>query len=225
MPLSLCYVASFSEHGNLLSQWRTYCPSGAGFSLGFSRGELAEAAEAKKPKDEPWKLLRCFYDLEGQMKILSGFLKEARAELELLPDNERSDYLAHIQEGPELLEPEPDWVQTVAKRYVRNVEAVAPSFKDGAFKEEAEWRVVSPLTPIWNCDDEKYRAGRYCPIPYTEFDLPAYSGQLRLENIIVGPTENPSLAHMTVERLCHKYGVSVGLVDRSDIPFRHWDSK
>ena len=68
------------------------------------------------------------------------------------------------------------------------VEAVAPSFKDGAFKEEAEWRVVSPLTPTRNCDNEKYRAGRYCPIPYAEFDLPAYSGQLRLENIIVGPT-------------------------------------
>lgn len=225
MPPALCYVASFSEHGNLLSQWRTYCPSGAGFSLGFSREELAAAAEAKKSQDQPWRLLRCSYDLEGQAKVLSGFLKEARAALEILPDNKKNAYLAHMRNSPELLEPGPGWVQAVTEKYVRSVETVAPSFKDSAFEEEAEWRVVSPLTPIWNYQDEKYRAGRYCPIPYAEFNLPAADRQLRLEKIMIGPTENPDLAHMTVERICRRYGVSVALVDRSEIPFRHWDSK
>lgn len=226
VPPALCYVASFSEHGNLLSQWRTYCPSGAGFSLGFSRDELAEAAGAKKnSNDEPWRLSRCFYDRDGQVEILSSFLSEARAELDLLPGDEKNTHLEHMRNSPELLEPEPHWVKAVTQKYVRNVEIVAPSFKDVAFEEEAEWRVVSPLTPIQSYQDEKYRAGRYCPIPYADFELPADGEQLRLERIIVGPTENPYLAAMTVERMCRKYGVSIGQVDTSDIPFRHWDSK
>src|SRR5438270_3461004 len=29
------FVASFSENGDDLSQWRAYCPSGAGFGIGF----------------------------------------------------------------------------------------------------------------------------------------------------------------------------------------------
>jgi hypothetical protein len=30
-----CFVSSFSERGDQLSQWRAYCPGGKGYSLGF----------------------------------------------------------------------------------------------------------------------------------------------------------------------------------------------
>lgn len=34
------FVASFSENGDDLSQWRSYCPGGAGFSIGFATDAL-----------------------------------------------------------------------------------------------------------------------------------------------------------------------------------------
>ena len=34
------FVASFSENGDDLSQWRAYCPGGAGFSIGFDSEAL-----------------------------------------------------------------------------------------------------------------------------------------------------------------------------------------
>jgi hypothetical protein len=37
------YVSSFTEEGDLLSQWRGYCPKG-GFSLGFSFNLLSKVA-------------------------------------------------------------------------------------------------------------------------------------------------------------------------------------
>jgi hypothetical protein len=34
------FVASFSENGDDLTQWRAYCPAGNGFSIGFSSAAL-----------------------------------------------------------------------------------------------------------------------------------------------------------------------------------------
>ena len=37
-------VACFTTEGNLLSQWRSYCPTGRGCSLGFSAEAVLKAA-------------------------------------------------------------------------------------------------------------------------------------------------------------------------------------
>ena len=33
------YICSFSENGDLLSQWRGYCPDGEGYAIGFKQPE------------------------------------------------------------------------------------------------------------------------------------------------------------------------------------------
>jgi hypothetical protein len=38
-------VCSFSEKGDLLSQWRGYCPQGVGYSIGFDSAKLNELAK------------------------------------------------------------------------------------------------------------------------------------------------------------------------------------
>lgn len=57
------FVASFTENGNQLSQWRAYGADGAGYSLGFRRSALKEIAEYPKP-DRPGAIyiLRCGYE-------------------------------------------------------------------------------------------------------------------------------------------------------------------
>ena len=46
LPTSV-YVCSFTLQGNLLSQWRGYCPDGSGFSVGFDPSKLAQLAKAQ----------------------------------------------------------------------------------------------------------------------------------------------------------------------------------
>jgi len=45
--INVC-VCSFSENGDLLSQWRAYSAGGAGFSIGFSGTFLRAAVETNK---------------------------------------------------------------------------------------------------------------------------------------------------------------------------------
>ena len=64
VPQYVC-VASFSEVGDALSQWRGYCPNGAGYSIGFVTQDLVgEAAR------QGFSLARCLYDEESQREAI-----------------------------------------------------------------------------------------------------------------------------------------------------------
>ena len=54
----LIFVASFSEQGNLLSQWRAYSPLGKGVSLGFDPQCLDTMAQ-----QQDYKIGKCVYDV------------------------------------------------------------------------------------------------------------------------------------------------------------------
>lgn len=60
-----CYVLSFSEMGDQLSQWRAHCPSGNGYALGFKRSNALFASA----KQHSFNLVRCAYDLQEQKKL------------------------------------------------------------------------------------------------------------------------------------------------------------
>jgi hypothetical protein len=46
-------------------------------------------------------------------------------------------------------------------------------FKDQAFREEDEWRLVSPVISNYLTAPIKFREGRSLLTPYINFDLPA----------------------------------------------------
>ncbi len=48
------FVASFSEDGDLLSQWRAYSPPSLGVSIGFSRESLSEQWVANPRGEKPY---------------------------------------------------------------------------------------------------------------------------------------------------------------------------
>lgn len=58
----MLFTASFTENGNLLSQWRGYCPPGKGVSIAFEPAALAAAA-----RQASFMMGRCIYDHERQM--------------------------------------------------------------------------------------------------------------------------------------------------------------
>src|SRR5260370_10550976 len=54
----LCYVLSFSEMGDQLSQWRAYSPAGNGYALGFEQTN----ALFLSARENSFNLVRCEYD-------------------------------------------------------------------------------------------------------------------------------------------------------------------
>lgn len=65
------FVCSFTENGNLLSQWRAYCPPGRGISLGFHFTAISETA-----KNQSFKLEKCIYEPGEQRKLVCEFLEK-----------------------------------------------------------------------------------------------------------------------------------------------------
>jgi len=66
------YVASFSEHPDLLSQWRGYCSKGSGFALCVSPDRMTKIAKARA-----WELFKCIYEEEQQVEVLKKMEESA----------------------------------------------------------------------------------------------------------------------------------------------------
>lgn len=60
-----CFVLSFSEAGDQLSQWRAYCPGGSGYALGFAQTNRLFASA----RQHSFNLIRCEYSPDKQRKL------------------------------------------------------------------------------------------------------------------------------------------------------------
>ena len=161
------FVASFSEERDSLSQWRAYCPSGAGYSIGFDARNLwAEAFTQGFHKFAP-----CIYDWESQLEAIESLLDKVMT----------SERWAHVLEnrGDEhsYLRAQEVWL--------REFLLLAPALKHRAFREEREWRLISQ--PIEMLDSSlRYRAGRSMLIPYVEINLAVYGSHITVKQWFLG---------------------------------------
>jgi hypothetical protein len=86
---------------------------------------------------------------------------------------------------------------------------LAPLIKSASFKEEKEWRLITPALSITGA---KFRKGNYSLIPYWEFDLDIRN---TLKAVFIGPTPEPILSEFAVRDLL----TSERFIDRSgEIP-------
>lgn len=189
----LSYVCSFSEEPDLLSQWRAYCPSNSGYSLGFSRKDLIELA-----KKQDFRLEQCVYDRAVQLEKLTILFEK---------------YLGELSGRDELEES-----LNIAAKFGRDMIELAPLFKNPSFKEEKEWRLVSSLI----VDTEvKFREGISTIVPFIEFDL-ACNDVLCLKELVIGPTPHPDLSESSIKKLMVEKLDSMLNIVKSDIPYRTW---
>jgi hypothetical protein len=70
------YVASFSAAGNLLSQWRGYCPIG-GFSIGFDLQKLRGLSKELYSHGTLVELSECVYDENEKATTLAEIISES----------------------------------------------------------------------------------------------------------------------------------------------------
>lgn len=193
------YVASFTEEGDLLSQWRGYCPKG-GFSIGFYFDSLFQVAQ-KHDSD----LLPCVYDFKIQNQILEELLLlHSKKYDEALKDNNQtdSDKLA----------------KTISTDFILSLFALAPMLKHESFKEEKEWRIVSSRLRVM--PEIKFRANESNIIPYIEMSLCQSEEEINFKKIFLGPSSSNQFSKKSVMQLLKKNRIPEHAIRLSMTPYR-----
>jgi hypothetical protein len=163
------FVTCFSEMGNLLSQWRAYCPKG-GYAIGFDPKHLDELI-----RNQDSTFAKCIYDETKQDRMIEAI---ARALIDTFKDIDIKTLLN--PENPALV---------ALGRIMR----CAALIKNGHFYEEREWRFVSsyPFDYVVH-----YRPGRFGLTPFLKcdmstVDLKSGGKQLKCASLTIGP--NPDM--------------------------------
>ena len=202
----LLFTCSFTEAGNLLSQWRAYCPPSAGVSLGFHTHELLAAADA-----QGFQLVQCIYGRDAQTVLVNEWL-----DLVLATKDDKAD-------PPSTSHPS----QSYYSHFRANEEAflqVAARMKHPGFSEETEWRLVSKVGRDL-CDPKlKFRAGKTRMIPFIEFQPPLTDAQtLSLRHVYIGPAQDHNISFSAIAAFLTKSGARVSLGIRAcGVPLRNW---
>ena len=197
------FVACFTQNGNILSQWRSYGDPGKGLSIGFDPDKLLSAALS-----QGYMVGRCIYDPKRQMEIAVEVLKAIELQAKLMfPDSPARALFEPVFEAVEV-----------------DLLKIAVLFKDHAFCEEAEWRLVSPVISNYVISPIKFREGRSLLTPYMNFELPnAPDRKIDFKHVWIGPTPHPRAAMVAVNEYFAKYGSSPRLgIGYCSIPYRTW---
>lgn len=196
------FVACFSEVGDLLSQWRGYCPNSIGYSIAFDDVQLQESMLR-----QGFRLVRCVYE-EGLQRTIVDELIASAAELtrEMSPTSAAHQLLQQIPE-------------------------IAPALKHPQFSEEREWRLVSKGPVNINHPQIRFRPARWTLIPYYLFQLCGESDKLNLAQVYVGPNPHMERAQNAAVLSLWSAGVKFPRVKNvspqfdvrpSAVPYRGW---
>ena len=205
VPRFNIFVISFSENGDLLSQWRGYCSDG-GYSIGFDYETFEKllTTEGPIPNAIDVELGKCIYDPDEQNKIITEIL-----------DNTVERYRELIKKSSVSVL-DADRINIILN-YMIPLYRLAPLMKNESFAEEQEWRLIVTLTKN---SDISYREGIKWIIPYYKLNMVKSEEFLRVKEIIVGPTLDQFAAINSLERFLQSERVAYGRVTASRIPFR-----
>jgi hypothetical protein len=192
------YVSSFTEDGDLLSQWRGYCSDSNGFSIGLNYGEILRLGQ-----EQGFILSKCLYDEGEQRTKISHILDEAY-----------KIFIAEMNEQQIPLPPD-----RAISSFIHNFVEAAPFLKDPNFSEEAEWRLIS--SGNISSFNLEFRAGKSMIIPYTEVKLTNNHNKLPIAEIIVGPTPHMDLSIISLRHFLESEKIRSN-VKPSKVPYRAW---
>jgi len=193
------FCASFCSAGDLLSQWRGYGDSGGGYALGFRPAFFFGRKSSERPPLRS--LLRVLYDRQQQEDLVAGW-GEAVAS-------------GHASAS------DPHFWRFFSEAII--------SFKDPAYAEEGEWRLVQ-FGRAWSArkmwlHPVQFRERKGQIVPYADLDLSpstgAYAGKLPIAEIVHGPTQDPERSGKALRLLVEQCGYAVDQISlrRSAVPF------
>jgi len=203
----ILFAASFTESGNLLSQWRGYCPPGKGVSVGFNPDYLAKCAQ-----DESFEIGKCIYDTSRQREIATTIVDSIQALAEKRGENKDPSKRHPTQSFYEVFE--------LCEDHLLRVAAL---LKHPSFQEEQEWRIVSPVVKNYRDTPIRYREGISMLVPYIELSLTMPNGAIEFQHIYLGPTPNVNLSMNSLSNYLSRSHISPREGIRySQIPYRQW---
>lgn len=208
------FVASFSENGDDLSQWRSYCPGGAGFSIGFAtdalRSQWVSDPAGGKASFVGGQLLKVRYLDDKAIADLDGFIDAALQFASQL--NGMPGFSGQPISSEQVV---PAWFSVFA-----------PVYKHAAFRHECEWRMVltKPHKPM---PGQHFREGKSTLIPYVEVELNRnlefkLSDNYMVQRIVIGPTPNVELSMEALRSLLLSKGHPEVSVQASSVSYRDW---
>ena len=203
---NMVFVTSFTENGNLLSQWRGYCAIGKGISLGLNPVLLERCSQTQQ-----FHVGKCIYTSPEQHLIVRRVV----------------DSIVRITEergeaGPHEKHPTQSF-HKVFEEIESTLLRIAALIKHPSFSEEEEWRAVSPVLTNYVTAPINYREGVSMLVPYIVLSLnDATNSPLQFDHVFLGPTPNVKLSINSVSRSLAKRQVAVTKLEYCGIPFRAW---
>ncbi|MGN6365835.1 DUF2971 domain-containing protein [Asticcacaulis taihuensis] len=203
---NLLFIGCFTENGNLLSQWRGYCPPGKGVSLGFAPNMIINSARIQK-----FEIGRCIYDIKQQINILTEIL--------VAIENAAKDYNPESQKRK--FHPSQSF-HGLFEIFESDLLKIAALIKNPAFHEENEWRVISPIISNYVNSPIEYREGISTLVPYLNFRL-SITDKISLERVYIGPTPKMNLSMHSFPKFLSINGASPreGTCN-SSLPYTTW---
>lgn len=198
------WIVSFSEEGNLLSQWRGYCPAG-GYVVSFRPQALKTLANRQN-----FILARCTYSRDEQVELVTALINATYENF----NNEGGP-----PSNGTTVDDESRAASFCARWFFPRMLRLGSLMKDPAFFEEKEWRLIGGLykphiTPNYRCNGPLI-------IPHRVFDL---SLQSTLEDVVdsitIGPAFDQGLADIGLFFFMQHAQVGHIQIKRSTIPFR-----
>ena len=194
------YVISFSEAGDLLSQWRAYSGGGPGFSLGFSYNDLTYVAQRQH-----FHIGRCIYNESLQEKLIEELLDEALGALTPIVTGDAKEREHALKQRCQLF----------YMAFLR----LAPLFKASGFSEEREWRMIS--APLSANDLRTFvRPGKNFLTPTLAVPFQNARSRLILKDVIVGPSEHRLLSFDALWLLLGSKSIRGVTFTYSTVPYR-----
>lgn len=193
------FVACFSEEKDSLSQWRSYCPPSLGYNIGFDLDKLILLA-----KEQGFQMGACIYDPDLQMQFCYNWATQILV-----------DFTQRFPPGGNAT----NFVQENINGYLNFFIEKCSFFKNKAFEEEREYRLISLMPPPM--DRVKVRVGKSMLIPYLPFRLNLDTEDGPIYSLTVGPTPNMFRAERSINFLVRKIQ-SFSYWQSSIIPYRDW---
>lgn len=199
------YIFSLSEQRSLLSQWRSYTPHGKGVSLGFSPHTLNSMLA-----NSGFRIARCLYEHSEHRLLL-----EALREKMLITFRQEAG-----ETGPSGNHPSEKYFSFLEK-FRGDLLQVLSVIKHPAFKEESEWRIISPYYAKYTIPAIKFREGASMLMPYIEIKLPPPNDLPLFDEVVLGPSHENNLSFCALSSFLSNKKICRH-TSSSGIPLRKW---
>jgi hypothetical protein len=203
----MLFASSFRANGNLLSQWRGYSRIGKGVSLGFNPKFILECAQKQS-----FQIGKCIYGREEQRRLISQVIDS----VEILAETNDDDLDIDHPSGRE------SSYHCIFQKIESDLLRIAAILKHPSFKEEEEWRIVSPVITDFFKEPVLFREGTSMLVPYIEFNLATGPDpSIALEHLFLGPTPNITISMNSLTMFLSKHGIRpVNGISYCQIPYR-----